>query len=335
MNWNLLWRKKDGLTPGEAASKRKVYIFIVCLVCSAVFWLVSKLSQESQAVFHRPVSFYNLPEDKSVVMQSDSIVSFTLQSTGLRLIREQLFHPRDSLLLDAETAPRINRNESTFRFLSDAMLIQAIENNTEGRVRIIEARPDTLLLELAPSVTRKLPVILNADISFERRFGLYGNITLEPDSITLKGPKKVMDEINYVETELLEARNLRRSTLEDLALKLPARTTSPEAEEQRITVSIPVEEFTEATKDLRVHMVCPEAYAQMNVRIFPGRVTVHYLVALRDYQAVSEEMFRAVVYCPQAMENTDGRLEVHLEKYPSFVEVLYHRPRHVEYIILE
>ncbi|TVR43230.1 MAG: YbbR-like domain-containing protein [Bacteroidia bacterium] len=335
MNWNILWRKKDVLTPGEAASKRKVYIFLLCLVCSAVFWLFSKLTQESQAVFHRPVAFYNIPEDQSVVMQSDTIVSFTLQSKGLRLIREQLFLPKDSLLLDAESVPQINRDGTIYRFLSDAMLIQAFENITEGRVRILKARPDTLLMELAPSVTRTLPVILNADISFERRFGLYGNITLDPDSITLKGPKTVMDEIKYVETELWKAHNLRRTTQENLELILPARTAPREAEKPRITVSIPVEEFTEATKDLRVHMICPEQYAHMNVRIFPSRVTVHYLVALRDYQAVSEEMFRAVAYCPQAMENSDGRLEVLLENYPSFVEILYHRPRHVEYIILE
>lgn len=335
MNVRLLRRIKDVLTPTEAASKRKVYIFIICLVCSALFWLFIKLSQDNQAAFNRTVAFQNFPDDKLSVSQSDSLVFFRLESTGLRLILARFFLSEDVLWLDADALPVTSRNDIRYHYVTEALLIEYLEEKLEGRARVIDLYPDTIYLEMAPAIRKHLPVLLDADISFERRFEQYGAITIEPDSITVVGPKPLLDTLSFIQTEYWEARNLRKTTQRNLKIKQPIGFPSLEIKKEEVTVNVPVEEFTEATKELKIQLVCPDDLPPLDVRFFPNTVTVNYLVALRDYQAVSETMFHAAVGCPQAIDDENGRLPVTLEKYPSFVDVLYYRPQFVEYIILE
>ncbi len=335
MNWKLLWRKKDVLTPTEAANKRRVYVFVVCLVCSALFWLFTKLSQENQAGFDRMVLFYNFPEGEVGVTQSDSLVSFTLESTGLRLIIERFFSPDETMRYEVGSLPSLNRSGQKYHYLTKSMLVEGLERIMEGRARVVDVNTDTIFLQTAPSGKKRLPVLLHADISFERRFDQYGDIALWPDSINLSGPQNVLDTLEYLYTEYWEAGSLRRTTRRELRVQLPVNLPSLEMEETVVSVMVPVEEFTEAFKELPINIVCPEELPQKDLRLFPDHVRVGYLVALRDYHAVSEQMFHATVMCPQAIGNTDGRLSVALEAYPSFVEILYLRPEHVEYIILE
>ncbi len=323
------------LTPTEAASKRKVYIFIICLVCSALFWLFTKLSQDNQATFTKTVAFHNFPDDKLSMSQSDSLVSFTLESAGLKLIMARFFLPKELMRLDADDLPVLSRNDARYHYVTGSMLAGDLEKTLEGRARVIDIYPDTIYLEMVPALRKRLPVILDADISFERRFDQYGPITIEPDSITATGPKPLLDTLSSLRTEHWDARNLRKNTHRTLKVKHPAGFPFLEMEKEEVTINVPVEEFTEATKELKIDMVCPDHLSPLDVRLFPNSVTVNYLVALRDYQAVSEQMFHATVSCPQAIDDDDGSLPVTLENYPSFVDVLYYRPQFVEYIILE
>ncbi len=335
MNWKLILRNRNKLTPREAASQRRVYIFIVCLVCSAIFWLFIKLSYETQAVFEAQVAFYHFPEGHTGVAQSDSVISFTLESTGIRLIIARFFLPKDVMRFDAETLPQLERNNTRFFYLSKTALLEGIDYSLEGRVRVTDVYPDTVFLELSPVTEKRLPVSLNANISFERRFDLNGEITINPDSVLVVGPKNVLDTLTTVYTEQWEARGLRKTTDQRLSIRLPKGIPSIKTETEEVMVRVPVEEFTEASKELPVTIVCPDNLPSQEVRLFPATVQVHYLVAFSDYQAVSEKMFHATVNCPQAVSDSEGRLNVTLETYPSFVDILYYRPEYVEYIILE
>ncbi len=335
MNWKLILRNRNRLTPREAASQRRVYIFVVCLVCSAIFWLFIKLSYDTQAVFETEVVFYQFPEGYTGVAQSDSVISFTLESTGIRLIVARFFLPKDLMRFDAGTLPQLKRNDNRYFYLSKNALLEGINYSLEGRARVTDVYPDTVFLQLSPVTEKRLPVSLNASISFERRFDLYGEITINPDSVLVRGPKNVLDTLSAIYTEKWEASGLRKSTDQRLSIQLPKGVPSVTTDKEEVLVRVPVEEFTEASKELPVTIVCPDNLPSQDVRLFPATVRVHYLVAFSDYQAVSEKMFHATVTCPQAISDSDGRLNVRLETYPSFVDILYYRPEYVEYIILE
>lgn len=335
MNWKVLWRRKDVLTPTEAASRRKGYIFAVCLLCSALFWLFTKLSQETAVGVEKPVRFTEIPENQIGLAQSDSTLHLSLEGTGLSLIRSRISLHRQVLAVDEHTANVIRHHEGERLFVTADVLADILERSIDGRVRIRSLRPDSIFLEVAPAVTRKFPIALQAELSFERRFKQYGEIVIEPDSIEIRGAASILDTIRKIYTVDWVAEDLRATTERMLEIQLPGKDTQIQAESHQVRVRVPVEEFTEASKSLPVMLHCPEATSTRDIRLFPSSTRVHYLVALRDYQQVSEEMFTAVADCPDASTSRNDRLRLRLENYPSFVEVLHLRPAEVEYIILE
>ena len=335
MNWRVLWRKKDVLTPGEAATKRKAYIFFVCLIISALFWIVSKLSQDNQATFSLPVRFEEVPEGELAASQSDSLVEYTLHATGARLIQLRFFPQVDTLRFPPGRMFSKVRDGDEWHYLTSDQIAEEITGRIEPRVEVGSVFPDSLFLRLVPAVQKQLPVRLEAEISFAARFDQYGSIDIEPDSVTLTGPSTVLDTLDFVSTRYWEVANLRQTREETLPLELPAEIPSLQADVRQVEVTIPVEEFTESTLDLDLQVVCPDEYPEIDLRLFPSRVTVSFLVSLRDYPSVDAQMFEASVKCPAIVEHSDGRLDVQLESHPPFVRVLHLRPSSVEYIILE
>lgn len=329
------FRKKKPLTPSEAASKRKVYIFTLCILCSALFWIFSKLSQETSAEFYNVVKFDSFPEELIPAYQTDSILRFKVQATGIRLISNYFFSKPDTIKISADALPVINRIGKQYHFITESRFSEILSEKTVAGASIHNIRPDTLFLELVPAVEKMLPVQLNAEISFEQRFRKYDQLLIEPDSIRVKGPKTIIDTLQYVSTEFWESGKLRQTAEKLLMLEKPFASMSLTLDQEYVRVVVPVAEYTESSIELPVHILCPEDTAFAEIRLFPNKATVSYIVALHDYRRVTSDMFSVVVVCPQLKPDSDGRLDVQLETYPSFVQILAIRPTFVEYIILE
>lgn len=335
MNWRFLWRNKDVLTPGEAATKRKAYIFFVCLIISTLFWVVSKLSQENQADFSVPVRFEKFPEGELAASQSDSLVEYTLQATGARLIQLRFFPQIDTLRFEAERMFSLVRDGNEFHYLTSDQIADEITGRIEPRVQVNSVFPDSLFLQLVPAAEKKLPVKFEADISFASRFDQYGSIDIDPDSVTLTGPSTVLDTLEFIATRHWEGSNLRQTTTKTLPLQFPDDIPSLKADVRQVEVTVPVEEYTESAIDLELNVICPDEYPEVDLRLFPSSVTVSFLVSLRDFPSIDAQMFEASVKCPAAVEDIDGRLDVQLDSHPRFVQILHVRPSSVEYIVLE
>lgn len=330
-----MWRKRASLTPGEAASKRKVYIFALCLLFSALIWLFSKLSQETSATFHKYIQFKEFPEGLVAASQSDSVFHYRVETSGLRLFSAYFLRPADTLRVAAEGLPVIQREGRNVHVITDTQIMDILSESIEGPATVSNIRPDSVFLELVPSERKKLPVQLNADFQYAQRFRPYGTIRIEPDSVWITGPKTLVDTLEYLTTERWESGPLRESIRTTIALVKPAVLKSVALEKYEVEVEVPVTEFTESSIELNLKIDCPEEYATTEVRLFPNSVRVIYLVALRDYASVVPQMFSAKVVCPQVQPATDGRLEVTIEKHPPFVDIIAIKPSFVEYIILE
>ncbi len=335
MIWNYLWRKKASLTPGEVASKRRVSIFALCLFFSALIWLFTKLSQETDAMFSKHLLFKDFPEGLVVASQSDSIIEYRIETTGLRLFSAYFFGVADTLRVSVNDLSVAWHQGRELYVVTDFKLHEMLSANVGVFASVSHIRPDSVFLELVPVARRKLPVQLNADIRFEQRFRPYGPVSIDPDSVWITGPESITDTMQYVFTEFWESGSLRETTRTAVALKKPVDIQSVKLESNEVVVEVPVVEFTESSIQLPLTINCPDVYGSAEIRLFPATVRVSYLVALRDYATVAPHMFQVAVVCPQVHQTDDGRLEVTVEKHPPFVDNLAVSPPFVEYIILE
>lgn len=327
--------KKKPLTASEAANKRRVYIFTLCILCSALFWLFNKLTQETSAEFYKIVKFNAFPNELLPASLSDSLIKYKVQATGIRLISNYFFSKTDTITISADALPVINREGKQYHYVTEARLSEMLSESIVPGASMLNIRPDSLFLELVPAVEKMLPVKLNAEITFEQRFRQYGELQVNPDSVLVKGPKTIVDTLHYVSTEFWKSGKLRQSSEKLLRLENLHAAKSLQFDQELVRVVVPVAEYTESSIELPIEIDCPDNIEPAQIRLFPNKAHVSYLVALQDYRKVSENMFSALVVCPQSQPNSDGRLEVQLEAHPSFVQILAIRPAVVEYIILE
>ncbi len=320
----------------EPAKKQKVYVFLLCFFCSAMFWLFIKLSRENQAVFRQPLTVIDIPQESILYDQSDMYVSFSLQSTGVRLIATRYFSTPDTIRLNAGSLPRLSRQGTSYHFVTSTMMTQLLSDEVDGNFSVLSVRPDTVFFQVVEAMEKMVPVHLQADLSYERRFGKYGEIIVSPDSVLLKGPSSIIDTIGHVHTEALKYEGLAQSVNTIAGILAPASHKSVQVIPATVEVHIQVEEFTEAHVEVPLEVMCNDSlyqYPPDRLRLFPHRVNLVLLVALRDFHLIDAEMLSAYVVCPDKTA-TDTQLEVRTESLPGFVRLESIRPARVDYLIM-
>jgi len=321
----------------EPGRKKKLYIFLVCLFCSASFWLFIKLSRETQASFEIPLGFTNIASDVIITRQSNSSLGYTLQTTGLKVLGSRFRASGDTLKLDAGSLGRISREGELWHFMAANQLTMALANYLEGGRALLNVFPDTVFVKLEFASEKKVPVHLNGLYSFEKRFGQYGDIVLTPDSIVVRGPKNMVDTLQALYTEAFVFENLTAPVNERTKIINPGFNLELNIQDTHVDFYIPVEEYTEATLELGLQVICSDENfaAATNLRLFPNRVEVICLVALKDYSLLDPALFIAHVNCPDRNQKDLKTLEVFVETYPGFVTIQNIRPAAVEFLIME
>ena len=320
----------------EPAKKQKVYVFLLCLFCSAMFWLFIKLSRENQAVFRQPLAVIDIPRESVLYDQSDTSISFSLQSTGVRLIANRYFSTPDTLRLNAGTLPHFSRHGTTYHYATSTMMTQLLSDEIDGIFSLLSVRPDTVFFQVVEAMEKMVPVHLKADLSYERRFGKYGEISVDPDSVLLTGPSSILDTVDYVYTEALEYQRLNQSIHTMAGILPPSYHKAVQVMPGTVEVHIQVEEFTEAHVEVPLEVLCNDSldqYPTDRLRLFPGRVNLVLLVALRDFHMIEADLFSAYVVCPEKSDSAT-QLEVRTEHLPGFVRLESIRPSRVDYLIM-
>lgn len=317
--------------------KRKIYVFLVCLGCSSFFWLFIKLSRPAQADFEQPVSFVNIPSDVVLGNQSHSSVKYTVQSAGIRLLAYRYLFPTDTLYLNARNLGAKAVEGDLWHFVAPGQLRAGLSARFDGTRTLISFYPDTLFVKLLFASEKKIPVKLNASISFVKRFGQYGSVELNPDSVIVRGPSQMVDTLKFIETEHFVLEGINQNMKLTAALVNHGSMYGLSVAPKKIEITIPVEEFTEKSIEIPLQVICAHTGNEHhnNLRLFPKNVTVTCLVSLKDYASLDASMLSVHVNCPADAAPGTNRLEVFVGTLPAFVSIQSIRPATVEFLIME
>lgn len=321
----------------EPARKRKMYVFLVCLFCSAVFWLVIKLSRDNQATFMQAVALKGIPESMILLDQSAPGFSYTLQTTGVRLLISRYYAQRDTLWLEVASLPRMLHHGETQLFITNSMLVARLNDGLEPGRQVMSVRPDTLFFGVVEGKKKKFAINFQPEITFQSSFGLYGDMSIEPDSVTITGPESVLDTITGVYAEKVQLFDVNQRVEGFAALVFPDTRQAVSLDVKEIRYVIPVEEFTEYPIEIPLDIVCPDSIASFQpneLKLFPDRVRGVFLVALKDYQLVQPDMFKGHVLCPGVGQDL-RQLQVAIDQFPDYMRLESVRPVSVDYLIMK
>jgi hypothetical protein len=322
----------------KTESRRKLSIFILCLLFSFVAWLSIKLSRESALIFPVEIQITNIPDNAIIVDPSDTVMLVTMQSTGLRFLTSRFFSSKRTLNTDFNLLQRRSHNNQVFYFLTSTQAeIRFAVLNDIPRTSI-RVEPDTLFFTVQEAFQKKVPVIINSQIQYTPGFNIYNEPVITPDSVFVSGPMQYKDSVEFVITEPFVRQGVFQPIRVNLGLINNYHDRGVVLSSNNVDVQIPVEEFTESTVELTLSLDCPETVLRENatrIILLPEKVTVHYLVALKDDKSIETSMFKAYVKCPDSIPENQNRLKPQIAEKPDLVEILRIRPAEIEFIILK
>ncbi len=98
-----------------------------------------------------------------------------------------------------------------------------------------------------------------------------------------------------------------------------------------MTITIPIEEYTEKT--LEIPVTCPNLPRRYTLRTFPSVVKVSCNVPLSRFKDVSADDFEIRVSFTDLEQSTSGTLPLLLNKKPSWVDAATISPDRIEFIL--
>jgi len=315
---------------GRIKFDRKLLIFLFFLLLSTIFWLLNELSKDSNTTITYPVKYTNLPKNKVLVRELPSRFELTVEAPGYTLLKYKLSNRLMPLIFDLNQYgfTILGNSEKQQFFILTSRARTGISRQLRSDVQILDISPDSLIFEFGEIVRKAVPVVPNLTIEYTQQYMPSGEITTDPDSIIVSGPNLIIDTIQQVFTRHKLFSEVNQSITRSCPLK---EIKNVSFSEKKVTVVIPVEQFTEIVIDVPIEKIhVPDSLV---LKTFPGSVTLTCMVSLTNYDRITPHQFRAVVDFKGSETNISNKLKVVIVKAPDFVKLVRFHPINVEFII--
>ncbi len=311
---------------------------MLCLMFSFLAWLSIKISRETVSTIPLELQISGVPNDLIIASLPDSTFTLSLQTTGIRLLTNRSMKRMGVLEADFNLFQKARgNNDNLYFFTANQAEIRYSLTNDIPRQQL-KIQPDTIYIITAPAFRKKIPVVVRKELDFRKGFRVYSFPVVTPDSVWIWGPAAFKDSMQFIQTDIIRATNVDKNIQLNVGLENPFRQHNFAVSTNQVSVFIPIEEFTEASVELDLSVDCPETdslFPGSRIFLFPDKVTTTYLVALKDLKAISNQMFKATVGCPDTLARETARLQVHIKEHPGIVEIIRSKPSEVEYVLIK
>ncbi len=313
-------------------NKKKLIIFSFCLLISMSFWTLKKFSKEYQLIVPFKISFQNLPENKVLLNNSDTTFYITIKSQGFNLIYYQLFNETKKINIDLSKIQLFKGYNKNTSYLGASQIIKAIKKQNTLDYNIVSVYPDTFALLWENAYIKNVAVKPILKLNFQKQYQLYDSIKVIPDSIYISGIRSEIDNIKFLFTQSLSLNDLKSNKSIYLNIIKPNDKTKVKLFSDKVKIIISVEKYTEA--EIEVPINIQNNLQQSDIKIFPDKVKIKYLVALKDFKKINKEMFVAIATI-KTNTKSENKAKIEIVNFPSNLKISKIYPEKVEYIIFK
>ncbi|WP_142529643.1 CdaR family protein [Pedobacter westerhofensis] len=303
--------------------RKRFLVLITCLLLAIAGWLFLALNNKYVYTAKTVLVYKNFPQKKAFhPLQSDT-VDLLVEGTGWQLLfaRLRVSPPSINISLDKLN----NRNYILF-----SEQLYSVNSQLETSQKIISVRPDTLYFDFSKRTVKRVPVKLVSKLTFARQFGISDDIEFTPDYVTVSGPQEELEKIREWKTDTLKLTDIQRPSVSRLAMK-PNLQKNVNIFPSTIEVKLPVDEFTEKTLEIPLKVLNNSEY--YNVKLYPKKVKITFLVALSSYQQVNEDFIEASVDLNEWKIQKHHQLSIKLTRFPDYCRKVKLVPEKVDFII--
>lgn len=304
---------------------KDILSFLFFLVLSAGFWFVHALGKERETTITIPVQYIGVPLNIAFTNYPPKEINVSIKDQGLRLF-DYSKAKTTALIIDLGRSFEQNGE------------IHITHNQLTGQISrylhmqqtttILEVNPDSILIKYQKMVSKTLPIQLISRIELMNQYMLSGTIKIEPKTVTVFGPHKILDKMTSVPTELITYKNLNDTVFTNCKLKSQKflRYSS-----NKTKVSIFVEAFTERKVQIPVSAFnCPP---NLSIRTFPAFVTATYRVGLSRFNDFNSSDIEAYLDYKDLKLNKISKQFLKIKNNVSHISNVQITPQEVEFIL--
>ncbi|MBK8366016.1 MAG: YbbR-like domain-containing protein [Bacteroidetes bacterium] len=303
---------------------KKVGTFLICLGIASLLWVVHALNRNYTYTLKVPVKFLNLPSNKLIVGELPEKLDVEIKTSGLKLLFISLKKNYNEVIVDFN----LMKNNAKSQAYSINNVYFNLKNSINFDVELIKIRPDTLFFSINKSNSKLLPVKANLKVNCLPGYSIISKPTITPAYVTVSGDSISLQKMDTVYTYFLNLKDVHQNFTSPVQLKKPY--TSINYNVKDVQLSFNVDKLIESTIKIPVQIM--NNTGNETIKLLPNFITIKYLVAMKDYENINENSFKAVVNFEHIKEKQKN-LQVEIIRTPSEVKIIKTTPSTISYLI--
>ena len=305
---------------------RKLKIFLFFLVLTVIIWLLVELSKTYSSVAKFNLKFKNIPENLLLQNNQTPSVDIELKAPGFTLLKYKTLNRKLNLSL-----ANLNKNKKGYYILANNQKA-LLTNQLSGEVEVVNVLQDTIYIDLGQNIAKKVPVNVLLDLQFKLGYNLIDMYKVKPDSVLVKGPKKIIDSINEIATETKIIKEVADNIELELKLITPPKNSNVTVSANKAIVSAAVDKFTEGVFEIPVTII--NKPINVIIQPFPKQIKVYYIAGLANFNKISKENLEIVFDYNQYKNDTLitklSPIVLHRSQHISTLKIV---PEQIEFLI--
>jgi len=304
---------------------KDILSFLFFLALASTFWFVHALGKERETNITVPVRYVGIPINVAITNSPPSEISLDIKDQGLRLFDYSKRHITP-LTIDLS---RVFYQKGEILITPD-LLSGRIRRYLKPTTSILNIYPDSILIQYEKLGVKTVPIKLNSKIGLANQYKLSNDVQLDPNIVTIFGPKRMLDRIKFVQTDYLELKNLNDTSYYSCELK-PIKLVRFSVKHTKVSVF--VEPFTERKVQIPVTAInCPQ---HTSIRTFPTFVNVTYTVGLSKFYTLSPTDLQVYLDYNDLKLSKQSKQILKIKNNTSHISNIRISPSEVEFILEE
>lgn len=313
------------LINAEKGKIKKNYItFIFFIIIAAFMWLINALNKDYIAELSYDVKFINTNDKIIVVSKFPKKIIMTVKTDGFTILKNNLNLNPLPLIIDVNKTFKKSKNKLYFVTNSKRNIFKKINKN--NNINIIDIYPDTIFADYTKNISKKFKIYPNVSYKLKQQYFI-SKVIISPDSLTVTGPKIILDTLSRVESEYLNIGTIDKNIKRNLKIKSVKNLSF---DIKRVNINLVIKKFTESKIKIPIDIInLPDS---ININLIPNNINISYNVALNDFKYVKANDFK-IVFDYKKINNNSSFSKIDLVKYPSYIKNIQVSPQQVKYII--
>lgn len=303
---------------------KKIATFMICLSVASLLWVVHALNINYKYSLSVPVTFLNLPTNKLIVGDLPEKLQIDIKASGLKLVFISLKKNINQLTIDFNSL-KTNAKSHAYSISNGNFNLKSAINFD---VDILKIRPDTLFFSLNKGNSKLVPVRANVLSNCALGYSIVSKPIITPAYINVTGDSIALLKLDTIYTQLINLKDVNQNYSATIALKKTVSGINYTTKD--VQVSFEVDRLTEAK--LKIPIQIQNKNTKETIKLIPEFVTISYLVAMKEYDNVDVNSFKATVNYNQ-IKLKQKTLAVEITRMPSDVKILKIEPSNISYLI--